>query len=224
MVGYFEVADLSKVRVINSPESGKVVWITNNNSICVIRLRDNKKKVFQSYWTVNEENPSAKITPIGVEFVNKTNLILGLVMDHESNYFWLSMNFKEKKKKIIAAKTLTKDGRHYLRSQRHRLFLFFSLWRLRHCGLEPRPAQGRQRRRIEHLPNGTRVPGRRHPDPETPHQLTRQELWDALPPEESPGHEFTVCVRLPVDVHMSNQGRLPQLHSLGFLLCETDSF
>ena len=105
------LVDVSKVRVINSPESGKVIWLSNYNSISIIRLRDNKKKVFQGYWTVDEADPTAELTPIGVEFVNKTNLILGLVKDQESNYFWLSMNFKEKKKKIIPANTLYKESK-----------------------------------------------------------------------------------------------------------------
>lgn len=87
--------------------------MTTNNSITIIRLRDNKKKIFQGFWTISEEDLTAKLTPIGVEFINKTNLILGLVMDHDSNYYWLTMNFKEKKKKILPATTLCKDRRFY---------------------------------------------------------------------------------------------------------------
>lgn len=84
--------------------------MTANNSITIMRLRDNKKKMFAGFWNIKEDDSTAKLTPIGVEYVNKSNYIYGLVLDNEHQYYWLSMNFKGKKK-IIPNSSLCKDGK-----------------------------------------------------------------------------------------------------------------
>lgn len=110
-VGLSHVVDLSALRITNSIETGKVMWVSQGKSVSIIRIRDNKKKLFQGYWTVNEQKPNEKVKPIGLEFENKTGKIIGLVEDSKKLSYWVTMNFKEKKKIVVPNSSLSAFGK-----------------------------------------------------------------------------------------------------------------
>ena len=82
------------------------MWVSAGKSISILRLRDNKKKVFQGFWSVNEEKPKDIVTPIGLEFEIKVGKIYGMVQDCEENSYFVTMNFKEKKKLIVPTSSI----------------------------------------------------------------------------------------------------------------------
>ena len=100
------LVDIGSLRICNNPDTGKIMWISHYKSISIIRLRDNKKKVFHGFWTVNENLPKEKVKPIGLEFENKTGKIYGLVEDSSGNSYLITMNFKEKKKMVVPIASL----------------------------------------------------------------------------------------------------------------------
>ncbi len=90
--------DLSDVRINNNPDFGKIMWISQTKSVSIIRLRDNKKKAFTGFWSVNDNKPHEIVKPIGLEFENKNGKIYGLVQDSCLKYYFIMMYFKEKEK------------------------------------------------------------------------------------------------------------------------------
>lgn len=87
------------------------MWISQSKSISIIRLKDNKKKVFQGYWVVNENMPNETIAPIGLEFESKSGRIFGLVEDSQKKYYFITMNFKEKKKMVYPTSAINPNGK-----------------------------------------------------------------------------------------------------------------
>lgn len=82
------------------------MWVSQSKSVAIIRLKDNKKKIFQGYWIVNEERPNEVLVPIGLEYENKTGRIVGLVNDSHNKPYFVFMNFKEKKKEVFPTSSL----------------------------------------------------------------------------------------------------------------------
>lgn len=99
------------MRITNNLETGKVMWISQTKSVAIIRLKDNKKKVFQGYWIVNEERPNEVLVPIGLEYENRTGRIVGLVSDSQDKFHFIFMNFKEKKKEVFPTSSLCSYGK-----------------------------------------------------------------------------------------------------------------
>lgn len=92
------------------------MWVSHLKSVSIIRLKDNKKKVFQGYWVVNENLPNETLKLIGLEFENKTGKIIGLVEDSENKSHFITMNFKEKKKVVFPTSNLSPHGNFYSQS------------------------------------------------------------------------------------------------------------
>ena len=86
------------------------MWLSQSKSISIIRLKDNKKKVFQGYWVVNENMPDEIVAPIGLEFDNKLGKIYGLVEDSKKKSYFITMNFKEKKKMVYPISAINPNG------------------------------------------------------------------------------------------------------------------
>lgn len=100
--------NLDNMIIINNEASAKIIWMSADDSISLLNMKDLSKKNYEKFWKLPVKTKEQSY--YGIDYSDKTKIMAGLSRGDKDNFFFHFLNTRTKDFQVKLASNLFSEG------------------------------------------------------------------------------------------------------------------